>query len=324
MNTYIQTLSEVSISNKYLRWYISICERAQLRASTRKEAKALLGYTELHHILPKSFKLGGDKDSVNYVFLSAREHFICHLLLCKFSIGSNLSKMIFAANRQSTDGKHTSKSYEWLKRQHSLIYKTEYAQTFILRGINHPMYGEKQSEESKLKNRNTQLGRKSPVSPENIDKHRQRMLETNPFKGKTHTEETRKRMSDAKKKLRAENPEISCKPCTDGTNIFPSRNAAAEYYNVTLTTLNNWFKNNTKTKRYSMPVTDGINIFPTRKEAAEFYDVTTTTICDWLKGKSKKKKHPPLREIEGTEYQSPQFFDYSSSSTSGSMPSALQ
>ena len=39
------------------------------------------GYTETHHIIPKS--LGGTDNKENLVDLSAREHFICHLLLTK-------------------------------------------------------------------------------------------------------------------------------------------------------------------------------------------------------------------------------------------------
>lgn len=41
----------------------------------------LEGYTESHHILPKS--LGGGNEKENLVRLSAREHFICHYLLTK-------------------------------------------------------------------------------------------------------------------------------------------------------------------------------------------------------------------------------------------------
>jgi hypothetical protein len=54
------------------------------------------GYVECHHIVPKS--LGGTNDNSNLVNLSAREHFICHLLLTKmYSEGtSNYYKMIKA------------------------------------------------------------------------------------------------------------------------------------------------------------------------------------------------------------------------------------
>jgi hypothetical protein len=95
MNTYIDTFTEISTDSKYRRWYLSIITRAKTRASTKKEAKNILGgYTEAHHILPKSFELGGDKDSNNLVYLSAQEHFVCHLLLTKiFTEGEYCWKM---------------------------------------------------------------------------------------------------------------------------------------------------------------------------------------------------------------------------------------
>lgn len=46
-----------------------------------RKQKAFNGYTEKHHIIPKS--LGGKDNKANLVELSAREHFICHLLLTK-------------------------------------------------------------------------------------------------------------------------------------------------------------------------------------------------------------------------------------------------
>lgn len=46
-----------------------------------KNANTTTGYTENHHIIPKS--LGGSDDKSNIVRLSAREHFICHYLLVK-------------------------------------------------------------------------------------------------------------------------------------------------------------------------------------------------------------------------------------------------
>lgn len=54
--------------NKYTKWYFNIIESAQ-----RQEMD---GYTEKHHIIPKS--LGGSNDKTNIVKLTAREHFICH------------------------------------------------------------------------------------------------------------------------------------------------------------------------------------------------------------------------------------------------------
>jgi len=81
MSIYPDKLSELLPSSKYLRAYTKICKLAQDRANTRKQAKLQFGYVEGHHILPKSFKCGGEKDKSNYVYLTAREHFICHKLL---------------------------------------------------------------------------------------------------------------------------------------------------------------------------------------------------------------------------------------------------
>lgn len=41
----------------------------------------LEGYSEKHHILPKC--MGGSNNKNNIAILTAKEHFICHKLLCK-------------------------------------------------------------------------------------------------------------------------------------------------------------------------------------------------------------------------------------------------
>lgn len=56
------------------------------------------GYTENHHIIPRS--LGGNDDVDNIVSLSAREHFICHYLLAKM---------------------YPKESFEWYKMNHAFI-----------------------------------------------------------------------------------------------------------------------------------------------------------------------------------------------------------
>lgn len=55
------------------------------------------GYTETHHIIPRS--LGGTNDKENLVNLSAREHFICHALLANM---------------------YTKESNEWYKMNYAL------------------------------------------------------------------------------------------------------------------------------------------------------------------------------------------------------------
>lgn len=51
-------------------------------------------YTETHHIIPKS--IGGSNDSNNLVELTAKEHYVCHMLLVKMLEGENKQKMVYA------------------------------------------------------------------------------------------------------------------------------------------------------------------------------------------------------------------------------------
>ena len=79
----------IFIDNKYTRCYYSIISNAQSKVLSKEI------YTERHHIIPKS--LGGSNSKDNLVKLSAREHFICHLLLTKMTDGENKMKMAKAA-----------------------------------------------------------------------------------------------------------------------------------------------------------------------------------------------------------------------------------
>ena len=54
-------------------------------------------YYERHHIPPRS--LGGTNNPENLVYLTPKEHYICHHLLTKFTIGSDKIKMVFAWKR---------------------------------------------------------------------------------------------------------------------------------------------------------------------------------------------------------------------------------
>jgi hypothetical protein len=93
-NPYLHQLQIISTPGKYTTWYCEIITRAIQRASTRKIANQKCGYVELHHILPRSFKLGGVADKLNYAYLTAREHFICHMLLARMSTGVNRQAML--------------------------------------------------------------------------------------------------------------------------------------------------------------------------------------------------------------------------------------
>jgi hypothetical protein len=114
-------MSAMYLQNKYTIRYKIIIAQAQSRISTD-------GYTENHHIIPKS--LGGTNDKENLVKLTGREHFICHLLLTKMTIGKNRGKMIFALNSMMNRKNEnmdryvpSSRMYESLRKQLSEAHK---------------------------------------------------------------------------------------------------------------------------------------------------------------------------------------------------------
>lgn len=76
------------------------------RAKTRK----LEGYKERHHIIPRC--MGGTDNDENLIELTAREHFIIHLLLAEIY---NIPKLWRAVNMLSNWGRSTSRQYQRIK-----------------------------------------------------------------------------------------------------------------------------------------------------------------------------------------------------------------
>ncbi len=142
------------IENKYTNWYYQIIYKAQLGVRNNI-------YTERHHIIPKS--LGGSDDKENMVVLTAREHFICHILLTKMTTGIDKIKMVHAAigmkrSRSYQDRYINSRLYENIKREFAII-------SSILNT------GKKMSEESKQKMSISSKGKsKSKEHASNISK----------------------------------------------------------------------------------------------------------------------------------------------------------
>jgi len=70
------------INNKYSKLYQNIIDKAKSQNRIkRRTTHNQYVYYEQHHIIPNS--LGGSDESSNLVLLTAREHFLCHYLLCK-------------------------------------------------------------------------------------------------------------------------------------------------------------------------------------------------------------------------------------------------
>ena len=107
------------IESKYKKWYDNIIMNALIRSSNRVDANRILGYSEKHHIIPKC--MGGKNNKENLVYLSAREHFICHLILIKIVDKEFIIKMKFALGKfiQSSklhNRKFTSHQYELIRK----------------------------------------------------------------------------------------------------------------------------------------------------------------------------------------------------------------
>lgn len=132
----------------------------------RAKNRVINSYTESHHIIPKC--LGGSNLKENLVDLTPEEHYVAHQLLVK--IYPDNKKLIFAAHMMTVNnGNRNNKTYGWLRRKMSI------SQT----GKDNHMYG-------KILNEDERKARGSPG-------------ESNPFYGKTHSEETKKKISEKKK-----------------------------------------------------------------------------------------------------------------------------
>lgn len=75
-------MSTAFLNNKYSNWYYNIINKAKKRNRSKSES-----YFEEHHIVPRC--MGGSDDHENLVLLTAREHFIIHILLTKMVDGKN-------------------------------------------------------------------------------------------------------------------------------------------------------------------------------------------------------------------------------------------
>jgi len=174
--------------NKYLKWYNNIIQNA--KNQYRIKFKEI--YYEEHHILPKSF--GGSDDPSNLVLLTGREHYICHYLLTKFSLGDDLIKMVHAFNMMNLD--------KYGNRNHfnSILYERNRIKISKLgiskehrEKISNGMMGRIVSDETKSKISNSCKGRiHSKEHREKISKSKM---------GQQHSSESKKKMSITRKNL---------------------------------------------------------------------------------------------------------------------------
>lgn len=164
------------IQNKYSLWYNSIIQNAKLRNNND-------GYIERHHIIPRS--LGGNNSIDNIVTLTAKEHFICHLLLTKMTEGVARSKMIFAFVAMSRSS-NTQERYNINSRLFESVKKQRIHTIESRKKMSVAATGRKQTMETVEKRVSKFRGRVSPIKGKSI-----------------HSEESKQVISEKQKKLLA-------------------------------------------------------------------------------------------------------------------------
>lgn len=150
--------------SKYTVWYYSIIERARDRVLTE--------YKENHHIVPRS--LGGGDNKENIVSLTAKEHYVVHLLL---------PYMI-------DDPQHKRKMWAALRCMTALQYKT------------HKRYAGA-SRFYKLAKENTDFGIGNRGRVQSLEERTKR---ANSLKGRSLSDETKKKIGEANSKNTGRTP----------------------------------------------------------------------------------------------------------------------
>lgn len=139
------------LPNKYTKWYDAIICNARHK-SVNPEI-----YYEVHHVVPRS--LHGDNSKENLVRLTAREHYVCHRLLTKMTIGLDKQKMAYAFWRISTANSAT-KNVRITSHAYNAA-RTEFGKNMSERaydsGFNMASLGKIRSTETKTKLKNNMI-----------------------------------------------------------------------------------------------------------------------------------------------------------------------
>lgn len=270
----------------YEKIYNQIIERAKNRI--------LVGYKETHHIIPRCMDGTNKKD--NLVDLTAREHFVCHLLLTR--IYPNHKGLRLAVWNMC----NVKRGYQGRYKPNSRLYemiRTEYREH--IKGENHPSYGRKNSDEVKQK----------------MSEIAKKRFQNKPgtFKGRTHSEDTRKKLSNNMKgKTQSNHQKDRVKESLTGTKWYhkPDGTNLRAFPNDPKINEEGWLPgrfggksisdkaNKVKEKKYEgkkLPSTsnkrcsiDGVE-FESAKAAADFLNMNEFSIRWILQGRGKSQKH---------------------------------
>ena len=107
-------------TNKY---YTAVYHSTINKAIIRNFSKAR--GRERHHVIPQS--LGGTNDKGNLVYLTCREHFLCHWLLLKITTGESYHKMRYALMGMRAENEHQERYHTKLTARIYEKYRIEHA-----------------------------------------------------------------------------------------------------------------------------------------------------------------------------------------------------
>ena len=194
MSILLSKYPDIFCNNKYLRHYEALTAKSIITG----------GYAEKHHIVPKSIVPNN-----LIVRLTARQHYIAHLLLIRCVQPQYRKKMLYAITamkmRTAKNIKFNSRIFESIKEEANI------ARSLSMRGRKHSEEAKRKikekralqviSEETKQKMSNSHKGRKS--SPEAIERTRQSHI------GRKRSEATRAKLAESRKNY----PKLTCEHC---------------------------------------------------------------------------------------------------------------
>lgn len=173
----------------YSKVYFSTIEKAVTRGWKKARGR------ERHHIIPQS--LGGSNDKSNLVYLSCREHFLCHWLLVKMTEGEYYHKMVYALMGMRAENKQQERYHTIFTARVYEKYRIEHAEyhSKLMKSKNLVPWnkGGGTLTEEQLENVRYAARNRKPLSPESRAKGNEKR------KGQKRSQETKIKMSLAAK-----------------------------------------------------------------------------------------------------------------------------
>lgn len=176
--------------NKYTVHYMLLIEKAKTRKLPKDQ------YKERHHIIPQS--LGGSNEKDNLVWLTGREHALCHWALLKMTEGEDRAKMSYAFNGMNAENEFQQRYKSRIITRAYERHRIEHAKVHSARMKGKPAWnkGRKLEGEELDQHRERTRNRRKPTPEVLAESHRKRLEKLKDYK---HSDETKLKQSLALK-----------------------------------------------------------------------------------------------------------------------------